>query len=220
MPSARHARLCEEPGHEGWALLATVRRRRLLGRQWSAPRSGGCWPTSRRARSTRSSSTRSIADPHPRRLRQAWWRCSTARGHLRLGHAGVQHHQLMGRLTLNVLLSFAQFEREVTGERIRDKIAASKAKGLWMGGNPRSVTTRLRRATRILQVNDSEAATRSPHLRTLSRARARSDCWATGLSREHYAQTVDRFAAAARWARASSAAARCTICFAIQFIAA
>ena len=40
----------------------------------------------------------------------------------------------MGRLTLNVLLSFAQFEREVTGERIRDKIAASKAKGMWMGG--------------------------------------------------------------------------------------
>ncbi|MEC8067263.1 MAG: recombinase family protein [Pseudomonadota bacterium] len=42
----------------------------------------------------------------------------------------------MGRLTLNVLLSFAQFEREVTGERIRDKIAASKAKGMWMGGRP------------------------------------------------------------------------------------
>ncbi len=40
----------------------------------------------------------------------------------------------MGRLTLNVLLSFAQFEREVTVERIRDKIAASKKKGLWMGG--------------------------------------------------------------------------------------
>ncbi len=40
----------------------------------------------------------------------------------------------MGRLTLNMLLSFAQFEREVTGERIRDKIAASKRKGLWMGG--------------------------------------------------------------------------------------
>jgi DNA invertase Pin-like site-specific DNA recombinase len=40
----------------------------------------------------------------------------------------------MGRLTLNVLLSFAQFEREVTGERIRDKIAASKQKGKWMGG--------------------------------------------------------------------------------------
>lgn len=41
----------------------------------------------------------------------------------------------MGRLTLNVLLSFAQFEREVTGERIRDKIAASKKRGMWMGGN-------------------------------------------------------------------------------------
>src|SRR6202051_1166496 len=42
----------------------------------------------------------------------------------------------LGRLTLNVLLSFAQFEREVTGERIRDKIAASKKKGMWMGGMP------------------------------------------------------------------------------------
>jgi DNA invertase Pin-like site-specific DNA recombinase len=42
----------------------------------------------------------------------------------------------MGRLTLNVLLSFAQFEREVTAERIRDKIAASKRKGMWMGGVP------------------------------------------------------------------------------------
>lgn len=42
----------------------------------------------------------------------------------------------MGRLTLNMLLSFAQFEREATGERIRDKIAASKAKGMWMGGRP------------------------------------------------------------------------------------
>ena len=42
----------------------------------------------------------------------------------------------MGRLTLNVLLSFAQFEREVSAERIRDKISASKRKGMWMGGNP------------------------------------------------------------------------------------
>src|SRR5947199_354379 len=42
----------------------------------------------------------------------------------------------MGRLTLNVLLSFAQFEREVIGERVRDKIAASKRKGMWMGGMP------------------------------------------------------------------------------------
>src|ERR1700710_2438870 len=41
----------------------------------------------------------------------------------------------MGRLTLNVLLSFAQFERELIGERVRDKVAASKKKGMWMGGN-------------------------------------------------------------------------------------
>jgi DNA invertase Pin-like site-specific DNA recombinase len=40
----------------------------------------------------------------------------------------------MGRLTLNVLLSFAQFEREVIGERIRDKVAASRRRGMWMGG--------------------------------------------------------------------------------------
>ena len=46
----------------------------------------------------------------------------------------------MGRLTLNVLLSFAQFQREVIGERIRDKIAASKRKGMWMGGVPPSPT--------------------------------------------------------------------------------
>lgn len=42
----------------------------------------------------------------------------------------------MGRLTLNILLSFAQFEREVTGERIRDKFAASKKKGMWINGKP------------------------------------------------------------------------------------
>ena len=42
----------------------------------------------------------------------------------------------MGRLTLNVLLSFAQFEREVTAERIRDKVAASRKKGIWMDGVP------------------------------------------------------------------------------------
>jgi len=62
----------------------------------------------------------------------------------------------MGRLTLNVLLSFAQFEREVTGERIRDKIAASKAKGMWMGGNrPLGYDTE----GRSLVINEAEAAT-------------------------------------------------------------
>jgi site-specific DNA recombinase len=62
----------------------------------------------------------------------------------------------MGRLTLNVLLSFAQFEREVTGERIRDKIAASKKKGMWMGGQP-SLGYDVRE--RKLVVNEPEAAT-------------------------------------------------------------
>ena len=62
----------------------------------------------------------------------------------------------MGRLTLNVLLSFAQFEREVTGERIRDKIAASKKKGLWMGGQP---ALGYDVKDRKLVVNEVEAAT-------------------------------------------------------------
>ena len=60
----------------------------------------------------------------------------------------------MGRLTLNVLLSFAQFEREVIGERIRDKIAASKRKGMWMGGVP---PLGYRVEDRKLLVIDSEA---------------------------------------------------------------
>ena len=64
----------------------------------------------------------------------------------------------MGRLTLNVLLSFAQFEREVTGERIRDKIAASKAKGMWMGGlAPLGYDPPTNQVTRALAVNDAEA---------------------------------------------------------------
>lgn len=63
----------------------------------------------------------------------------------------------MGRLTLNVLLSFAQFEREVTGERIRDKIAASKAKGMWMGGVPPLGYDLPPPGTRTLQVNEAEA---------------------------------------------------------------
>ena len=62
----------------------------------------------------------------------------------------------MGRLTLNVLLSFAQFEREVTGERIRDKIAASKKKGMWMGGYP---PLGYDVKDRKLVVNEAEAVT-------------------------------------------------------------
>ncbi|HEY8613957.1 MAG TPA: recombinase family protein [Roseomonas sp.] len=62
----------------------------------------------------------------------------------------------MGRLTLNILLSFAQFEREVIGERIRDKFAASRARGMWMGGHvPLGYDVRDRK----LLVNEAEAAT-------------------------------------------------------------
>jgi site-specific DNA recombinase len=69
----------------------------------------------------------------------------------------------MGRLTLNVLLSFAQFEREVTAERIRDKIAASKKKGMWMGG---LVPLGYDRKDRTLIINSAEAET----VRTLFKA--------------------------------------------------
>jgi site-specific DNA recombinase len=62
----------------------------------------------------------------------------------------------MGRLTLNMLLSFAQFEREVTAERIRDKIAASKRKGLWMGGQ---VPLGYEPDGRTLRINDTDAET-------------------------------------------------------------
>ena len=72
----------------------------------------------------------------------------------------------MGRLTLNVLLSFAQFEREVTSERIRDKISASKRKGLWVGGMaPLGYDTKDRRIT----VNEAEA----DRVRTIFRGYAR-----------------------------------------------
>ena len=62
----------------------------------------------------------------------------------------------MGRLTLNVLLSFAQFEREVAGERIRDKIALSKRRGMWMGGLPPLGYDGI---DRKLVVNEAEADT-------------------------------------------------------------
>ncbi len=63
----------------------------------------------------------------------------------------------MGRLTLNMLLSFAQFEREITGERIRDKIAASKKKGLWMGGTLPLGYDLPAEGSRVLVVNPDEA---------------------------------------------------------------
>jgi site-specific DNA recombinase len=92
----------------------------------------------------------------------------------------------MGRLTLNVLLSFAQFEREVAGERILDKIAASKKKGMWMGGlPPLGYDVRNRK----LVVNDEEAQTvvhifmRYVELRSVRALKAELD--AAGIRSKH-----------------------------------
>ncbi|MEN0653993.1 MULTISPECIES: recombinase family protein [Hyphobacterium] len=82
----------------------------------------------------------------------------------------------MGRLTLNVLLSFAQFEREVTGERIRDKIAASKKKGMWMGGMvPLGYDVDPDPAKRGLVINEAEAA----HIAKIYRLYDRHECLRT-----------------------------------------
>ena len=118
------------------AAVRLLRRRRLLRRQRRAPGAcSGCWPTSQRGafevvvvykvdRLTRSladfAKLVELFDAHGVSFVSVTQQFNTTTS--------------MGRLTLNVLLSFAQFEREVTGERIRDKIAASKRKGMWMGG--------------------------------------------------------------------------------------
>ncbi|WP_419252638.1 recombinase family protein [Caulobacter sp. ErkDOM-YI] len=99
----------------------------------------------------------------------------------------------MGRLTLNVLLSFAQFEREVTGERIRDKIAASKAKGMWMGGTiPLGYDLRERKL--IINLVESElvrdifarylaGSSAASLAEDLERAGVRSKAWTTRAGR-------------------------------------
>ena len=104
----------------------------------------------------------------------------------------------MGRLTLNVLLSFAQFEREVTGERIRDKIAASKKKGMWMGG---TVPLGYDVKDRKLVVNESEAET----VRLIYRHYLALGCvaQASGQTRSarHSQQAADRRDRARGWRR-------------------
>lgn len=99
----------------------------------------------------------------------------------------------MGRLTLNVLLSFAQFEREVTGERIRDKIAASKRKGMWMGGTiPLGYDVR----GRELLVNEAEAATVRDifdrYIRLGSVAELRADLQRRGILSKRWTSSTDR----------------------------
>ena len=80
----------------------------------------------------------------------------------------------MGRLMLNVLLSFAQFERGVIAERVRDKIAASKKKGMWMGGiRPLGYDVKDRK----LVVNKAEARIGPAHLPSLSQRSSRFARW-------------------------------------------
>ena len=114
----------------------------------------------------------------------------------------------MGRLTLNVLLSFAQFEREVAGERIRDKIALSKRKGMWMGGNP---PLGYDVKDRQLVINEAEAET----VRLLLR---RSSSWVVCMSRRRTSRSVVSSARdgcrpeATRVAAIPTAGARSTTC--------
>ena len=88
----------------------------------------------------------------------------------------------MGRLTLNVLLSFAQFEREVTGERIRDKIAASKRKGMWMGG---MVPLGYNLVNRHLVINEVEARLVRQICQRYPRGRAGKPSQPAGEARRH-----------------------------------
>ena len=86
----------------------------------------------------------------------------------------------MGRLTLNILLSFAQFEREVIGERIRDKFAASRKKGMWMGG---VVPLGYDVKDRKLVVNEAEAARCPLDLRALHQDRLGEPNWCASSGR-------------------------------------
>ncbi|MEI6203825.1 MAG: recombinase family protein, partial [Enhydrobacter sp.] len=108
----------------------------------------------------------------------------------------------MGRLTLNVLLSFAQFEREVTGERIRDKIAASKRKGMWMGG---TVPLGYDVINRELVVNEAEAATVRDifdrYIRLGSVAELRADLQRLGILSKRWTSSTGRAWGGAKFSR-------------------
>jgi DNA invertase Pin-like site-specific DNA recombinase len=121
----------------------------------------------------------------------------------------------MGRLTLNVLLSFAQFEREVTGERIRDKIAASKRKGMFMGGLRQLDTT-------FRTVSSSSTKLKLPPCGTFSPAMpssARCATWSRSSARVATAPGCARSPTA--WSAAyRSRAARCVTCCLVPSISA
>ena len=95
----------------------------------------------------------------------------------------------MGRLTLNILLSFAQFEREVIGERIRDKFAASRRKGMWMGG---TAAARLRRARPQAGRRRDRGRAGAHDLRALPAASARRPSWRRSCARRRDHEVAGR----------------------------
>ena len=161
--------------HEGWKLVKTqLRRRRLLGRHTGAPGPADAARGHPRPQDRRGGGLQGRpADPLAGRLCQAG---RAVRGH---GVSFVSVTQQfntttsMGRLTLNVLLSFAQFEREVAGERIRDKIAASRRKGMWMGGTS---PARLRRQGQEARRQCGRGRTGPADLRRYLRSAASRSC--------------------------------------------
>ena len=118
----------------------------------------------------------------------------------------------MGRLTLNVLLSFAQFEREVTGERIRDKIAASKARGMWMGGNLPFGYDLPAEGRRALRGEPGRGGDRAADLRHLPRARLGQRARALARRAGHRHPGSGPPAAAGRPAAGRSIAGRSSTC--------
>jgi site-specific DNA recombinase len=106
----------------------------------------------------------------------------------------------MGRLTLNVLLSFAQFEREVTAERIRDKIAASRAKGMWMGGG---IPLGYDAENRKLVINPADADTVRMIFRRFldleSIAGLRDELNRKGITTKHRVSSKGKISGGGRW---------------------
>ena len=108
----------------------------------------------------------------------------------------------MGRLTLNILLSFAQFEREVTGERIRDKIAASRKKGMWMGGTPplgydvkeRKLVVNKTEATLVRAIFERFTKTGSATVlvKELVAEGHRTKTWITAAGKERPGRSIDK----------------------------
>ena len=135
--SARPARpISRARRHEGWALVpGDYDDGGFSGGNMDRPGPERLLDEIEAARSTSSSSTRSTGSPVTLATSPRSSMCSTRRmpASCRSPRRSTRPPAWAGSRS-NVLLSFAQFEREVTGERIRDKIAASKAKGMWMGG--------------------------------------------------------------------------------------